>query len=217
MSLVNENQLRGALMDTKESKGALGFKGERGYSAYEIAVQNGYEGTEQQWIDHFGLDLTGYLKTSDIINNTYQGGTKKSLSAEMGKSLNTMINDVDSKVGLLEELETTDKTSVVNAINELHGRDIYSTTETVIGEWIDGKPLYRKVYSISGDMTASAWTTLVSITNVDTLTKGLIGGSSNNCVWNDVMLRATNNNLQYYSSLTHSYSWVTIEYTKTTD
>lgn len=31
-------------------RGALCFKGSRGYSAYEIAVQNGYEGTEEQWV-----------------------------------------------------------------------------------------------------------------------------------------------------------------------
>lgn len=35
-------------------KAQLGFKGERGYSAYEIAVQNGYEGTEQDWLATLG-------------------------------------------------------------------------------------------------------------------------------------------------------------------
>lgn len=31
-------------------RGSLGFKGERGYSAYEIAVKNGFEGTEREWL-----------------------------------------------------------------------------------------------------------------------------------------------------------------------
>jgi hypothetical protein len=31
-------------------RGVLGFKGERGFSAYEIAVQNGFKGTEKQWL-----------------------------------------------------------------------------------------------------------------------------------------------------------------------
>ena len=35
-------------------KATLGFKGERGYSAYEIAVQNGYEGNEQDWLATLG-------------------------------------------------------------------------------------------------------------------------------------------------------------------
>lgn len=108
--------------------------------------------------------------------------------------------------------------SVVNEnANILEESNTYSTTEKVVGTWIDGKPIYRKVYSISGTMAQNAWTTLTSLSNVDTLVKGLMGGSPNNCVWNDVLLRVDNDNLQYYSSLTHSYSWVTIEYTKTTD
>ena len=31
-------------------RGVLGFKGERGFSAYEIAVQNGFIGSEKQWL-----------------------------------------------------------------------------------------------------------------------------------------------------------------------
>lgn len=108
--------------------------------------------------------------------------------------------------------------SVVNTnANNLVESMTYSTNEIVVGTWIDNKPIYRKVYSISGDMTASAWTTLTSLSNVDTLVKGLMGGSSNNCVWNDTLLRVVNNNLQYYSPLGHAYTWVVIEYTKTTD
>lgn len=194
------NMLRGSLTSTTDAKGVLGFKGERGYSNYELYVKNGGTMTEQEWLDHFGVDLTGYCKTSE------------------------MTSYVNTTTGDLEELETTDKTDLVSAINELNtninsldDRDNYSTTEKVIGTWIDGKPIYRKVYSISGDMIASAWTTLTSLSNVATLTKGLMGGSANNCVWNDVILRVLNNNIQYYSSLTHSYSWVIVEYTKTTD
>lgn len=69
------NMLRGSLTSTSDAKGVLGFKGERGYSAYEIAVKNGYEGTEQDWIDHFGLDLTGYVKTTDVLDLVYPVGS----------------------------------------------------------------------------------------------------------------------------------------------
>lgn len=107
--------------------------------------------------------------------------------------------------------------SVVNAnANYLVDSTTYSTTETVVGTWL-GKPRYGRVYSISGTMAQNAWTTLLSISNVDTLVKGLMGGSPNNCVWNDTLLRVVNNNLQYYCPLTHAYTWVIIEYTKTTD
>ena len=35
-------------------RGVLGFKGERGYSAYDIAVQNGFVGSEKQWLATIG-------------------------------------------------------------------------------------------------------------------------------------------------------------------
>ncbi len=75
----------------------LGFKGERGYSAYEIAVQNGYEGTEQDWLatlgtsSHFSQDSTSYVAvegqtdfnlpttyTSDSFVSVYVDGKKLS-------------------------------------------------------------------------------------------------------------------------------------------
>ncbi len=131
----------------------------------------------------------------------------------------TTINDSDLiPIVQNDETKSITKEDLVADTKALIDRNsTYSTTEQIVGIWKDNKPIYRRVYSISGDLTASAWTTLVSISNVDTLTKGLIGGSTNNCVWNDTMLRVVNNNLQYYSSLAHSYTWVLIEYTKTTD
>ena len=212
-----ENMLRGSLTSTTDAKGVLGFKGERGYSAYEIAVLHGYEGTEQDWIDHFGLDLSNYVQTSDVVDNLTSTETTHPLSAKQGKVLKDDIGD-------LTGLETENKDNTVDAINELKGnidaldeRGIYSSTEKVIGTWIDGKPIYRKVYSISGSMVQNTWTTVTSLSNVATLVKGLMGGSSNNCVWNDVSLRVLDNNIQYYSPLTHAYDWTIVEYTKTTD
>ena len=44
---MNENNI--AVND--DSQGRLYIYGTRGYSAYEVAVRNGYEGTEQEWLD----------------------------------------------------------------------------------------------------------------------------------------------------------------------
>lgn len=131
----------------------------------------------------------------------------------------TTINDSDL-IPIVQNNETksiTKEDLMADTKALIDRNSAYSTTEQIVGTWVNNKPIYRKVYSISGDMTASAWTTLVSISNVDTLLKGLMGGSANNCVWNDVDLRVVNDNLQYYCPLTHAYSWTIIEYTKTTD
>lgn len=71
MALIeNGTESKGALIgNSVELKGTLGFKGARGYSAYEIAVQNGFFGTEQDWLatlgtsSHFSEDKLLYTTT----------------------------------------------------------------------------------------------------------------------------------------------------------
>lgn len=66
--------------------------------------------------------------------------------------IKNVVNTNDDNMGLLNNLNTTDKTSMVNAINEVNTNDIrrstYTTSEQVIGKWIDSKPLYRKVLNV---------------------------------------------------------------------
>lgn len=63
--------------------------------------------------------------------------------------IKSVVNENDTNVGSLSNLNTTDKTSVINAINEVNTNQInsntYSTNETVIGIWVNNKPIYRKV------------------------------------------------------------------------
>ena len=70
-------------------------------------------------------------------------------------------NAVEQMVGDLSNLTTTSKSNVVNSINEVNGEltnlNTYSSTETVIGKWINNKPVYRKVinsYGTTGDNVA---------------------------------------------------------------
>ena len=46
----------------------LGFKGERGYSAYEIAVQNGFIGSEKDWLAQLGV--TNAYEHKSIVYQT---------------------------------------------------------------------------------------------------------------------------------------------------
>lgn len=50
-------------------RGVLGFKGERGYSAYEVAVRNGFKGTEQDWLANLGLS-SHFERCSNIYTIT---------------------------------------------------------------------------------------------------------------------------------------------------
>lgn len=48
-----------------EARGIVGFKGERGYSAYEVAVQNGYIGSEEDWLATLGTS-THFMQTKTM-------------------------------------------------------------------------------------------------------------------------------------------------------
>jgi hypothetical protein len=121
--MLEGHTLKGKLAENTSSVGAIGFKGEQGLSAYEIAVKNGYEGTEQDWIDHFGLDLSDYIQTSDVVNNLSSTSTNYPLSAYQGRYLKNYIDTYrDNVIGDNTDLDTTSKI-VVNAINEVNTKE----------------------------------------------------------------------------------------------
>ena len=77
------------------------------------------------------------------------------------RKVKTMTNQ--PAFGVVDSLNSTSKTDSLSAnmgreLNEkIDTLEIYSTEEVVIGKWIDGKPLYRKVLS----------STTISDSNVD--------------------------------------------------
>lgn len=50
-------------------KGTLCFKGERGDSAYEIAVNNGFKGTEEEWLETLSINISNVID-KDSTNTT---------------------------------------------------------------------------------------------------------------------------------------------------
>lgn len=98
-------------------RGVLGFKGERGYSAYEIAVQNGFIGTEQDWLAqlgtsaHFMKDSVVYTategQTSFALPESYTSNSQVDVYVE-GQRLNANEYTVDTsslKVNLVNALD----------------------------------------------------------------------------------------------------------------
>lgn len=61
------DNLKGILSKTENLKGNLSNETLRGYSAYEIAIQNGFIGTEEEWLNSLhGKD--GVTEWNDIDN-----------------------------------------------------------------------------------------------------------------------------------------------------
>ena len=100
-------------------EGELGYKGERGYSTYELAVQNGFEGTLEDYLDHYGVDLSNYVSTDDVVDNLTSDTTNYPLSAKQGKELKTL---VDSKANTDD---TYNKAQVDAMLENINGKVLW--------------------------------------------------------------------------------------------
>lgn len=122
-------------------------------------------------------------------------------------------------------LSSTYNTSLQQEINDSFKRNnIYSTTETVVGTWIDGKPIYRKVFT--GNIASSIEHGLTNVSFVNSY--GYIISSSSAFVPLS-SVRPTNAGYYIGYYVTNQYiifdkaadvngvATITLEYTKTTD
>ena len=94
-------------------KGHLGFKGE----SSTIDISEKVDGVQTITVsDYRGTQTTtiedGELTGSMVVDNLTSDTTNRPLSAKQGKVLNT-------NIGNLSDLDTTDKTSLVNAVNSV--------------------------------------------------------------------------------------------------
>lgn len=120
-------------------------------------------------------------------------------------------------------------------------QEVYSTEETRIGTWIDGKPLYRKTFSFHQTRTTdytTLYTTIGVINDADILHMyGHIWSRSNNYKYpipsSDIVKSSTENYSYSFQALNSAASggifissniwrgefdgYLTVEYTKSTD
>ena len=96
----------------------------------------------------------------------------------------------------------------------------YSTEEKIVGTWIDGKPIYQKSYFIPNTVVLNTnWASIIKISeNVKYLVYSMIYDP--NYYNNMYLIRYREGYLEGLAPLTigiNSNSYVTIQYTKTTD
>jgi hypothetical protein len=133
------------------------------------------------------------------------------------------------QVGDLTDLKTTDKTNIVSAINELKDGEEYSTSEVKTNKvWIDGKTIYRKVYT--GTTTSSGVFTVVTDTFDGTVIRfdGTAKNTANNVIYPLVGENGSSGDFIFpylqgttiqlvNSNTTKNFEYILIvEYTKTT-
>lgn len=94
-----------------------GQRGERGYSAYEIAVQEGYEGTEEEWANSF-LSPTGYYTKTETDNKLKKKAYYFDNVASMKSATNLQNGDYVITLGYYETNDGGNGNyTVVNDIN----------------------------------------------------------------------------------------------------
>jgi hypothetical protein len=133
-------------------RGALCVKGERGYSAYQVAVQNGFIGTEQDWLSTLGT--SSHFKEETTIVTSTAGQTSLNLPSSYtsnsfidvyvnGLRLTTSeytINTSTKKINLVgvtltagQTVEIVVLTMATNALPIVETIDSNATNETAAG------------------------------------------------------------------------------------
>lgn len=139
-------------------------------------------------------------------------------------------NYVSLEKNAIDDTKTTNANawSAAKTQAEIDAKQKYSTEEKVIGEWIDGKPIYRRILDYSTTPTPASLD--VTSWNIDTpiSIKGSLGNTQDK---SDYVLMLPYNDGQsqsmfcltnYCKSLSfmgtsNRYGYVILEYTKTTD
>ena len=101
------------------------------------------------------------------------------------------------------------------------GKEVYSTNETVIGTWIDGKPIYRKVIELNNITVNTSWTdTGVTIQNIEIIVDCKLWRVGWNTNIGSVCITVGGNDkhlmLQTHTTLSNANA-IAVDYTKTTD
>lgn len=112
---------------------------------------------------------------------------------------------------------------------------VYSTTEQVVGKWIDGKPIYQKTVTSDTVTYGQTWSSLATVSNIDTVVwyGGILHEGGTGKGWYNIPTYRPGQqagiginidsagNISYMNNWVSQVSgakiWATIQYTKTTD
>ena len=171
-----------------------------------------------------------FFSDGDTFQQKYDAGEltgPAGITPHVGDNDNWWIGDTDTGVKAKGE---DGKDSVGGSGGS--ALDIYSTEETVIGTWIDGKPIYRIVIVVPSLPRPHMGDKIVDVPqlNIDEVVTldGMFWATSTTAMSNNWNTTADYISLVYDSSGKYVYAWgskafesrpgfITLEYTKTTD
>ena len=148
------------------SNGNLYIKYTEGVGGADDTVDAIYVKLDGTWCE-VTTDYADLLNKPSINNNTLSGNKTNSDLGIYGKTI---------------EMSSTDPDFVADRITALESKLVYSESEKVVGEWIDGKTIYQKTITITTVYKDSSWhNTAHSISNIDKVIHidGIIMNTSN--------------------------------------
>lgn len=192
-----------------------------------------------------GFDTTNSYDIKIIINDLLST-KEETITLITGKPAMDVYKDKISFGGIADEIsefqtQFKDKANFeggvykngveIATLNDIpNTSDVYSTEEKVVGTWIDGKPIYRKVVQTTTPTTANQWTDIdTRIENIETYISKNISFKINTLTYfADTYENSTNRflavpNGNKVSVLVGVGGWcskpmtMVLEYTKTTD
>ncbi|MGN1298237.1 MAG: hypothetical protein ACI4VH_07520 [Clostridia bacterium] len=135
------------------------------------------------------------------------------------------------------EIAIKDSTGVAITLDKyLKNRNIYSTEEQIVGTWLDGKPLYQKVFVINGSVNSESTNEFahnISFVDFIFIKNAFVSETVNNKTYSlpvvlyenntnvdKLCIKVDRNNITFFSQTGWGNTWikyVILNYTKTTD
>lgn len=161
---------------------------------------------------------------NDTNLNKIQDNTEDAI-----QEVQDVVDDLDTNKLDKTSVKDTYSTSATDtySCNYVNGLETYSTSETRVGTWIDGKPIYRKVVDLGQiQVTTSEKRYDINIANPDIITSlDIMIKFDNGNLWyrnwhiEELSYKKSNNSILVIGNQTATFEkgYVVLEYTKTTD
>ena len=177
---------------------------------------NTYKNYESNATGGSGGDTSygGIVQTPGIVSDGTNGEPRKSTTTHgKQKGVTYIIKAFHTNEGV----DSGVSDDVINYVNNLNS---YSTEETLTGgKWIDGKPIYRRVFIGSWSATSNIWTaTNISVVGFETLISASCKRNAKEANLPAIQVEM-GDTLLNLATLTGTYTinQIILEYTKTTD
>lgn len=115
-----------------------GLPGPRGHSAYDIAVQNGFEGTEEEWLESLRSNLPG------------PKGDKPEITAVKENGVTTISVDGEPVATINDGTNGEDGVTIINVTADENGclHFTFNRGEPVVTDPLKGDPGYSPVKGV---------------------------------------------------------------------